>query len=1228
MSQPLSQQDYNSLLSCLLNALNPNPEVQKQAEAYLQSLDSRPGFSSALAEIVSNREADHSARYLASVHLKNSVHRNWKKRVSHASISPEEKAHLRATLSKLIPQDDNQNHHRPPIIYRLSSTKGLGVLLTNAGSTGPTLHQRAIAVQVALVYAKVARFDYPAEWPGLFSDLMLNLGSANPLTVRRVYLILHHVLKELSSKRLVADQANFAQVTELLFGHVWGQWCSDTQLLLSSLPAGLESAAPPQPLLQSCERWMLLLKILRRLILHGFPSDARTLAPVAAAHSCCPHMGLLDARPRGRVLPRSHLQAMLERAILKLLKTLAQVLEVHPWSFHGAGVLLPTMDMCTNQLLEAAAGGQGSAGAAGGTTERVSGSGSGGGGGGGAAGSSQERRLTQCCALLVTVMSCKSYKGSTGSLDTSGQPRDTSRVKQMAAEVRAALQNFWAAPVAAGGPAAAAGWAAGGVWAAGSSRLVALVGALVCRHMVLSKSDLEQWRDSPEEFAHSHAGGAWQDSLALAAEQLYLAGAPPGTPADSLGGERLVGVPMQILHKDSVYGALAAGAYELHDYLDFRAWLTGSLLQARHARLCEVGDVGPANKPIRRRIGLVVAANVDRVEQEDPVRPALYGAMLGLMSEPDAAVALSGIGALTALVGDFSFTESPFAPLLPSCLQLLLRLMGGTEDLDTQKQAFGLLNLVIQRCDETLAPHVMPLVSALPALWERAAGQTLLRIQIMEAVQRLVNLTGSESPALYPLVMPLLGYSLDLGQPEVSEGLLEDGLALWLVALRNAPSCCEPDPAAAAAAGGGGGGCSGGGPGGGGGGGGPLAVPSPPSPAVAAPCPVRVVPGREGTLQALLSPFPALAVIAEASTEHLPLVSAILSSAALVSGPMLYSAVGQHVLAVLLAIVGNVSERGMLLILPTLEAMLSSAPQAAATALQPVLTRLVGMMLGGKESSLVVSNSWPVLARMILVAPQQFGEVCSAVAAAGAAAGGGGGDAGALAAAVGCGRESIPADLAPSEVVLWRLLELWAEQFDSIGQAGSRRLCALALCRALALPSRVPLGLLEVLLPAVTAVWYETEGGGGGGFAAEGGMPLSYDFFSAGALQGAGEEGMERIAGPALDSEEAEGEVNRRAQSREADPASYMRVGPSLRDGLAACAALHGPSLDAALARLDEHVMSAVRTATSGGGVCPYSLKGYSLVGDIVAADGQPSTCVAGHFEEHCSATADPSPPT
>jgi hypothetical protein len=45
------------------------------------------------------------------------------------------------------------------------------------------------------------------------------LQGADGLATKRIYLVLHHVLKELSSKRLVADQKNFAEVG---FGLVQG----------------------------------------------------------------------------------------------------------------------------------------------------------------------------------------------------------------------------------------------------------------------------------------------------------------------------------------------------------------------------------------------------------------------------------------------------------------------------------------------------------------------------------------------------------------------------------------------------------------------------------------------------------------------------------------------------------------------------------------------------------------------------------------------------------------------------------------------------------------------------------------------------------------------------------------------------------------------------------------------------------------------------------------------
>ena len=133
-----------------------------------------------------------------------------------------------------------------------------------------------------------------------------------------------------------------------------------------------------------------------------------------------------------------------------------------PRSFHGAGVLLPSMELCANQLVEAAAaaappeqpGQQAAAGAGSGelgpagpyyevtcphavrvadtdllqsstypvppalwppTAAAAS----------AAAAASTERRLTACCGLLIGVMGSKSYKGQAGgSLEPgSGQPR-------------------------------------------------------------------------------------------------------------------------------------------------------------------------------------------------------------------------------------------------------------------------------------------------------------------------------------------------------------------------------------------------------------------------------------------------------------------------------------------------------------------------------------------------------------------------------------------------------------------------------------------------------------------------------------------------------------------------------------------------------------------------------------------------------------------------------------
>lgn len=110
-----------------------------------------------------------------------------------------------------------------------------------------------------------------------------------------------------------------------------------------------ESPCPSSPTFQ----------VVRRLLLHGVASDAKTARPLPVVTAVVPVMvqalsALLALRPpstqQKRAATRSHLLAMLERSLLKLLHTQCALQEAHPWSYHGSGMLLPVLDFCCGQV--------------------------------------------------------------------------------------------------------------------------------------------------------------------------------------------------------------------------------------------------------------------------------------------------------------------------------------------------------------------------------------------------------------------------------------------------------------------------------------------------------------------------------------------------------------------------------------------------------------------------------------------------------------------------------------------------------------------------------------------------------------------------------------------------------------------------------------------------------------------------------------------------------------
>ncbi|KAB1224379.1 Importin-11 [Morella rubra] len=252
----LSASDLPAMYSLLVNSMSGDESLRKPAEAALSESESRPGFCSCLMEVITAKDlvSQVDIRLMASVYFKNSVNRYWRNKRDSSGISNEEKIHLRQKLLSHLREENYQ-----------------------------------IALMLAVLISKIARIDYPKEWPELFSVLAQQLQSADVLTSHRIFMIIFRTLKELSTKRLTSDQKTFAQEVQ----------------------------------------------------------PVKDVSPVLlnAIQSFLPYYSSFQ-----KVYPK--FWDFTGRACTKLMKVLVAIQGRHPFTFGDKCVLLPVMEFCLNKITE------------------------------------------------------------------------------------------------------------------------------------------------------------------------------------------------------------------------------------------------------------------------------------------------------------------------------------------------------------------------------------------------------------------------------------------------------------------------------------------------------------------------------------------------------------------------------------------------------------------------------------------------------------------------------------------------------------------------------------------------------------------------------------------------------------------------------------------------------------------------------------------------------------
>ncbi|KAI8646038.1 armadillo-type protein [Parasitella parasitica] len=188
------------LIGVLREATSQEYSRMKQAEVLLKEWENSPSFFATLQDIFYDRTVDHNIRTLGGIYLKNGIDRFWR-RTAKNPILPEEKKAIRERLLQFMDEPSKK-------VTILSQLIDLYQLTT----------------QNAVIVSRIARLDYPRDWPDLLTTLVRLMESASAQNPNETHLIhsriletLSEVLSELSTRLLSSGRQQFAQISPTIF---------------------------------------------------------------------------------------------------------------------------------------------------------------------------------------------------------------------------------------------------------------------------------------------------------------------------------------------------------------------------------------------------------------------------------------------------------------------------------------------------------------------------------------------------------------------------------------------------------------------------------------------------------------------------------------------------------------------------------------------------------------------------------------------------------------------------------------------------------------------------------------------------------------------------------------------------------------------------------------------------------------------------------------------------
>lgn len=686
-------------------------------------------------------------RWLAIITLKQGVDKYWRKTASkhvhsfspswiyetcftnnlYSAISKDEKAYLR---SRLLSSSIDEPHHQ-------------------------------LALQNAVIVAKVARLEYPFDWPEVFTELTsiirdasqstseIGEGEAATLRLKRSVSMMLHVVKELATGRLVRTKANLQSVTPEVFkalGSVYVRHVEVWHALLDQRPA-------PTKLVDSMTVSLLTLKVLRRLIVAGYEFPNR-VAEVRELWSILSGQVWAIFEAEKQIPPSEEaVSTLLKKHVINIGKLFLEVGSSHAAAF----ALLPdTLQLLgkywevvvdhgnsqmqqSNQQVNKESNGKSEA-------EQKA--------------EEERTKFRQRVALqgmllfrncLRTIFSpvatFKCTHTPASKLTQTDRRALADRHKAEKDETKEATTIFKTQLFT-------------------PETVTHCMEVLVTKYFVIRPSDLAEWEEDPEGWSEQweNAVESWEFLIRPCAEKLFMdlvlnfketLGEPLMRVFSSVSSDE----KGDVLIKDAIYTAVGLAAPVLHTALNFDQFMHNTLVK-------EIQIQQPGYNILRRRIAILIGQWVS-VKISPDSRPTVYQITQHLLNREDPlndlVVRLSAARNLKRSVDEWEFRVESFLPYVDDLFTKLMSLIDEVEQTEVRMGLLDVIGVVVERLEHRIAPYAESIITILPPLWEQTGDEHLFKQAILTILTKLVSAMKDKSLQYHHMVIPLIRFSVEPG---------------------------------------------------------------------------------------------------------------------------------------------------------------------------------------------------------------------------------------------------------------------------------------------------------------------------------------------------------------------------------------------------------------------------------------------------------------------------------